>query len=382
MNYNTKLINSYEKQNKAAKIIQTTMKKYLLPFVNRVSANIYDRIVYYNKIIKHLNFNKNKKNYCVKFYKFDKNKKPIFRIGNNIILKYEIGTRSTHGAIYLSSFRDINKKLFKYVIKISPISYKTPTEIKFNEIVSNAVINNLCPHFPISYGYALCMKDNLSKSSFVKSKEINNSNKNIPEFILSNKDYYIYLNELASGDLKTFNYNKNKQILNNTIAQIFLSLMFFYKETGCYHCDAHYGNFLYHKIKAGGYYHYNIFKKDYYLPNLGYLWVIWDYEHAKSLTEPISNHNIKLFMGYDFYSIIYYLITNYGSNDIFIIVNKLFTSSKTSLFDKIYDKKLFVKFLKSILKCLCELGYIYKTIDSKCIIINKKPFIINDISAM
>jgi len=374
-----------DKKEKAAKIIQSNMKKYLLPFINRVTANIYDRIIYYKKIIKYLKFNKNKKNYCVKFYKFNKYNKPIFRIGNNIILKNEIGSGSSHGAIYLSSFRDINKKLFKYVIKISPISYKTFTEIKINEIVSNAVIKNLCPHFPISYGYALCMKNNLSNSSYIKSKESQNSQEK-PEFFLNKKNYYIYLNELASGDLKTFNLNitlnKNKQILDNKIAQIYLSLMFFYKETGCYHCDAYDKNFLYHKIKKGGYYHYNIFNQDYYLPNLGYLWIIWDYEHAKSLSEPISNHKIKLTIDYDFYTITNYLISNYNIYDIKLINKKIFIDFFNSSKNAVYEKKLFHKFLQTILDCLSDLKYIYKNIDKSSIIINPKPYVITEISPM
>ena len=376
-------------QDNAANIIKTKMKKYLIPFVNRVSANIYDRIVYYKKIVKNLNFNKDRNNYCVKFYKFDeKTGKPIFRIGNNIILKKEIGSGSTHGAIYLSSFRDKNNKLLKYVVKVSPISYKTPVEIKNNEMVSNAVIKNLCPHFPISYGYALCMKNNLRKSSFKASKErgITHNKDKEPKFLLSDKDYYVYLNELASGDLRTFNLNielnENRKIAGNKIAQIFISLMFFYKTTGCYHCDAHDGNFLYHKIKEGGYYHYKIFGKDYYLPNLGYLWIVWDYEHAKSLTDPISNHKVNLKMGYDFICIMPFLLTCCNKDETTIIKKKLFTPSETSLYNRIYNKRYFLIFLKSILDCLCELRYIYTSINSSNELINKKPYIIDDISPM
>ncbi len=53
--------------------------------------------------------------------------------------------------------------------------------------------------------------------------------------------------------------------------------MFFNKYVNAYHHDCHYGNFLYHLIEPGGYFHYNIYGTDYYIENLGYLWVIWDY---------------------------------------------------------------------------------------------------------
>jgi len=387
MNKQLSKTNNDKIKEKAAKIIQTKMKQYLLPHINRVTANINDRINYYKNIIKYLKFDKNRKNYCVRFYKFDKNKKPIFRIGNNIILKEQIGSPSTRGAIFLSSFRDIDKKLFKYVVKISPTSFKTPIEIKIIKILSNAVIKKLCPHFPISYGYASCKKDDLEKSSFIKSKESNYSNQIIPQFFLNNKNYYIYLNELASGDLKNFDLtnislNQNKRFLDNKIAQLYLCLIFFYKETGCYHGDAQNRNFLYHKIKAGGYYHYNIFNQNYYLPNLGYLWVIWDYEHARSLTDTYNNFKYLLKMGSDFTNINRFIMNDYNIDDVSKIKNDLFTPSSTSLYDKVYDKKSFHKFIQSILDCLCELGYIFKKINKSNVIINSKPFIIKEISPM
>jgi hypothetical protein len=41
-------------KNKAAILIQRKMKKFLYPFVNRVTAHIYDRIVYYKNLIKNV----------------------------------------------------------------------------------------------------------------------------------------------------------------------------------------------------------------------------------------------------------------------------------------------------------------------------------------
>jgi hypothetical protein len=64
--------------------------------------------------------------------------------------------------------------------------------------------------------------------------------------------------------------------------------MFFNNYTKCYHNDAHSGNFLYHKITPGGYFHYNLYGKDFYLENIGFLWVIWDF----GLIQPFSNSNL------------------------------------------------------------------------------------------
>ena len=56
------------------------------------------------------------------------------------------------------------------------------------------------------------------------------------------------------------------------------------------HNDCHWGNFLYHKIKPGGYIHYKIFDKDIYLKNYGYLWIIWDYGITSSLINPLIDY--------------------------------------------------------------------------------------------
>ena len=64
--------------------------------------------------------------------------------------------------------------------------------------------------------------------------------------------------------------------------------MFFHKYINAHHRDAHAGNFLYHKVKPGGYFHYNIYGQDFYLENIGFLWVIWDF----GLIQPFSNSNL------------------------------------------------------------------------------------------
>jgi len=216
------------------------------------------RIDYYNDIIKHINFDKTRDNYCVKFYKYD-NEKKLFRIGNSIVVEYKIGTPASRGAIHLGKFRDENKKLYKFAIKISSVSSKSEIENKMIDIATKAVLNQSSPHFLMSYGYGLCVVKSSIKSSFVKSNtNDSNDKKEKPIYFLNKRrrrKYYVYLNELANGDLKEFDLNvkTTKKITDNKVAQIYLSLMFFYKETGCYHCDMHNGNLLYKTVKKGIY---------------------------------------------------------------------------------------------------------------------------------
>ena len=68
--------------------------------------------------------------------------------------------------------------------------------------------------------------------------------------------------------------------------------MFFNYYTNRAHMDTHPGNFLYHKIKAGGYFHYELFGVDYYLENIGILWVIWDFDLSLKIKEALQYINI------------------------------------------------------------------------------------------
>ena len=89
-------------------------KKLFNPFINRINANINDRIKYNNLLNKILNSDET--NNCMRLYKYGADGKPLYMIGNNIILKKQIGSESDNGIIFLSSI--IDNKIFKYAIKI------------------------------------------------------------------------------------------------------------------------------------------------------------------------------------------------------------------------------------------------------------------------
>lgn len=237
------------KTNRCIKI--NNNKKLYYPFINRINANI-------KKI---LNIDESNENYCIRLYKYDNEGKPIYRIGNKIILKKQIGIDSDNGIIYLSSIKDKYNKIFKYAIKCVVSNNENKKEIKLLKKVSKAVLNNKCPHFPILYANIKC-KDFLNFSNDndndndndnkITRKEIEDI-KNYPYIFQKNKKktFYFLLNELANGDLKTFleKYYNDFYLLSNAFVQIYLSLMFFYQETKYFHYDSHWGNFLYHKIK-------------------------------------------------------------------------------------------------------------------------------------
>ena len=383
---------SYKKQEKAAVIIQKNMKKLLFPFINRVSADIYNRISYYNKVNKYLKIDNSKNDYCIRFYKNDSNGNPIFRIGTNIILKKRIGTDSKYGVVYLCSFRDNEKKLYKFAVKIGLDNYDFKNEVRINKILTLATIDDKCPHFPLMYNLIYCenfLDFDKSKFDYSKSKSISKTKdevrniKNYPELIKKNRGYPLtsVISELANGDLKMFitkNF-KNKDLMENALTQIFISLLFFYQETGHYHNDAHWGNFLYHKIKKGGYFHYKINGKSYYIENIGYLWVIWDFGLAKLIN---SRFDIRT----DYHRIMGAFI----NRDVKKILDiDGFNNEFNDKIDKLalvvnvkenYTKSLFNTYINTILYYLINLNLI-KTkneIKKNDIIINNKPYIYNN----
>ena len=267
--------------------------KLFIPYIKRTSVNIIDRINYFLLIKKYILSIKEKNN-CLRLYNInEKTKELIYRVGNKIILDKQIGTKSVYGIVFLSHFKSNIKygtkfdRLNKFAVKITNQSASNKKEIEILKHLTKLVIELKCPHFPISYGNLKCNNSNKKSNnpddySIVKDKH---KNKNLlPPFVINNNNIYIQINELAAGDLHSLlTQLKNPDILN-IIANVLISLMFFHNYTNCYHGDPHTGNFLYHKIKPGGYFHYNIYGKDYYLENKGYLWVVWDFGLIKPFT--------------------------------------------------------------------------------------------------
>jgi hypothetical protein len=270
-------------------------RKSIIPFANRISADIYHRNKYLMLMRREL---KNRRVGCMRVYKKNLDKTFSYRIGNRIILKKRIGTDSVYGIVYLSEFREKEKKVFTFASKVYEyVEKKAKMELELLTNMTNLVRMDMCPHFPILYGYVMCEKiSNFDKDSFVKSnpkdKSFSKNLRNYPDLIKINKDKKIIttFNELANGDLWNFLkvYGTNTKLLINAIIQKLLSIMFFNYYTSRIHSDCHPGNFLYHKIKPGGYFHYNLFGEDYYLENLGILWVIWDFDLSKTLIEAMA----------------------------------------------------------------------------------------------
>ena len=295
---NKMLINSSENKKNIGKFILPLMQ------INRMS-NIQYRIRYYKILNKYIESRKKYNDNCLRLYKYI-DSYPIYRIGNRIILDKQIGSDSKYGSVFLSHYRLTNKKfgkLFTFATKINNgLDSRNINEYTVLKDLTNCVIKQECPHFPMSFGKLECTKQNIRELSSVylsdrspsfirqNSSSFKSLLDNMPKNIQNKQNLLITLNELAENDLEYFIklYHRDDIFIWNSLVQVILSLMFFHKYINAYHRDSHNGNFLYHKTTPGGYYHYNLYGKDFYLENIGFLWVIWDF----GLIQPFSNSKL------------------------------------------------------------------------------------------
>jgi hypothetical protein len=231
--------------------------------------NNIKRFENYNIIINYLKEINLKDIECINLYK--ENNKYI--VANNILLNKRIGTESLYGIVFKCV--NINKKygkIPKFTAKIQLNSKELKKELKILNELSNIGIKESIPCLPIIYTNVIC--NMFPKNDDRYPKLLLNIKKNI-------KGYSIIFNELASGDLKSFIKYKYSSLMDlcmwkNLYEQIFISLATIHS-FGILHNDAHWGNFLYHKIKPGGCFHYEINGIDFYIENIGFIWSTWDY---------------------------------------------------------------------------------------------------------
>jgi hypothetical protein len=296
-NINIKDIDIYDKidnlclKKKEIKLLKSSIS----PPIKHKKSSMYKSIIF-NDIYKNnkkllLYFNKFNNNSCLELT----NKQNQYTLNKNILLYKQIGSKSVFGIVYKSKIINDNgndndngngnsnsnknsNSMPKFVSKIQLITKEFKRELLiFDKLSKYAFKNNIC-HFPILYATSKC--NNIIKND--KYPELLSKANN------KYKNYSIILYELANGDLNSFinkyDSNLSAKIWKNIYEQIFMSIFLFHS-LDLNHGDSHNGNFLYTKIKAGGCFHYRINNDDYYIENIGYKWMIWDYGNTYKLSE-------------------------------------------------------------------------------------------------
>jgi tRNA A-37 threonylcarbamoyl transferase component Bud32 len=260
------------KQKYAAKKIKAFLNQKIL---NRFN-NIENRLAYYKYIQQFLQGTT--VNYCLENKTY--NGVNGFKIGDKLYLIKRIGTASVCGIIYKTVAKNV---ILSLVTKLMISTVKENiNEVRMNKFITEIVKMKLSRHFLLTYKEFECQQ---------------NDNVNVPD-IIKNKKYYMVLNELAHGDLKDIVTNNiclsNTEVIFNILIQCILSVATLHSYTFL-HNDCHWGNFLFHITKSqSGYYHYNIYGKDYYLKDCGYNIMIYDFGLIEKYDDSGMHKNLSI----------------------------------------------------------------------------------------
>lgn len=155
------------------------------------------------------------------------------------------------------------------------------------ECTKLAISENGNVSLPLLYGYR--MSKNMNINLYVNKRLAGRIKQKYKENGFGKYAAFIF-NELADYDLEYF----LKRVLTTTaeedhtqqikvlLFQVIFTLAQLNEEMTLVHFDLHIGNVLIHKREPGGYYRYilNNRGKDYYIPNLGYLYKVWDFSRS------------------------------------------------------------------------------------------------------
>ena len=193
-------------------------------------------------------------------------------LGKKIRVAKQIGTKSANGLAFLVTGR--SKEIVMAMKIMANHSYNLP-EIKYLETFSKMLEEGVSPNLPLCYKVISCTLPCKDRKKLTSLSIMDQFVTTCP--IITHKPYFLILNELADGDLKMWLTSTHTPMeMYNVIQQTLLSVAVMHS-IGVSHCDAHYGNFLFHRISPGGYWWYKLNGKDYYVKNVGVLFTSWDY---------------------------------------------------------------------------------------------------------
>ena len=185
-----------------------------------------------------------------------------------------IGSESVYGIAYMNMGKGF-ARLLKFSCKLMSADVVGHTqEIRLYEHMSYYVQKEIFPNFPITYKTLLC--ENACSDTLCPKQ--------------TKKRYYVVINELASYDIQSwFKESHTEDDYKSVITQLIFAIYAFHG-MGMLHRDCHLGNFLIHKITPGGFWRYQFEGQDIFVPNTGYLLVMWDPGLAKPYDASLSWH--------------------------------------------------------------------------------------------
>ena len=267
--------------------------------------------LYYNDIMNKLNiikYDKYKNKKTKEEYKCPEKKYDLknLLLTNDTLLIKRIGSTSENGEVIKTCISFKNNKLLDeckndpdnilLVSKKIPLTpYDTQKEYEeynkpYSKLLNNKSIwvellcmkltkeillqKNICPNLPLYYKNYFC--DNCKYESQTIKKYIKNN--------IYSKKCTIMLNEFAdNGDLHNWLKSSERSYQDWFVMyfQIFAGLYVMQKFFNLEHYDLHWGNVLVHSIPTTqSHFIYNIDGIKYKIPNIGFLFTIWDFGYA------------------------------------------------------------------------------------------------------
>jgi len=173
--------------------------------------------------------------------------------------------------------------------------YRPWKEIYILEQCTEIVQNGGVPNLPLLYGFSIC---NSLKIDDYKNKRLMDRIERSPPSEKFGQNALMIFNELADYDLEYWIKNTlfklpDPKVLKSCIFQVMAGLAALNKQIHLVQFDLHVGNVLVSTINPGGFYHYKINNKDYYLPNYGYLFKVWDFSRSVLLESDTKDIIIK-----------------------------------------------------------------------------------------
>lgn len=213
-------------------------------------------------------------------------KLPIWKqcVQKHLNLKTMLGSGS-YGNVYLATM-----DCCKFAVKLSKLKEEALDEpysryvtswyevLILDEIIKPMIRKSICPNLPLLF-------DNFTCDNCILT--IDNKKEHIPCITT--------VIELASGDLKKY-LKENKPTIDELYSCIFqiMSAIHAIQINGqIMNYDVKKENILYYEVEKGGYWHYQIHGKDFYVPNYGYLFILNDFGISRPMSPKYPLYKTK-----------------------------------------------------------------------------------------
>jgi hypothetical protein len=264
------------------------------------------------------------------------------------------------GTVYKSNFKNKTGYLFKRIrslVGVFAIKTINLKRIQHKKIIHEKMLNTI----PENVYKLFYSTDSYNKPSLIEiiSNTLTNQlvfQKICPHYILNyNWDYHnnkirLYNEYATYGDFYLWSKKEHSdELWYNALFQIMIGLLAIKRYFNMIHTDFHLGNILVNKVTPGGYWIYKIDGRNFYLPNLGFVFLLSDFGFSwipNKLQVPWHYTNTLCFItarGRHFYDILTFIkslkklqLPQQFSKTLF----ENFKKNDTLVFKKVYYQKL------------------------------------------